>query len=309
MQVHSLFDSTWVTGDYRPSINAYYYRQWVDYQMAFHAHCEVEIMYVISGTCTVETRDKPFAMRKGDAILLDAGVPHRLLVGKDSPCRMLNVEFTFSECEGIYPSVKQLAAASPSVNELLACRKPYMLLHDPTETHQTLKSLVMELDGARRDDGLINLLISQLLVRVARLAAEKERSGTARQTEQYVRAAIEYLHQHYDCDIQARDVAAAVNLHPVYLQRIFKRSQQVTMTDYLIHLRMEKAKMLLARTEIPIAEIADYVGVSSRQYFSELFKKSTGMTPAAYRKSIETFQGFDKQVSIPDNPGKERLQK
>jgi AraC-like DNA-binding protein len=60
--------------------------------------------------------------------------------------------------------------------------------------------------------------------------------------------------------------------------------------------------MLLARTDIPIAEIADYAGFNSRQYFSELFRKMTGTTPAAFRKSVETFQGFDKQVDIVDIP-------
>jgi AraC-like DNA-binding protein len=50
---------------------------------------------------------------------------------------------------------------------------------------------------------------------------------------------------------------------------------------------MEKAKMLLGQSDIPIAEIADYVGISSRQYFHLLFKKYTDCTPVAYRNSIE----------------------
>ena len=108
-----------------------------------------------------------------------------------------------------------------------------------------------------------------------------------------MRQATEYIHQHYDCDIQAKDIAAVVNLHPVYLQRIFKSNMNQTLTEYMAELRIEKAKMLLARTDVPIIEIADYVGFNSRQYFSALFKKHTGYSPAAYRKSVETFTGFD----------------
>lgn len=50
---------------------------------------------------------------------------------------------------------------------------------------------------------------------------------------------------------------------------------------------MEKAKMLLARTDIPITQIADYIGLNSRQYFSMLFRKLTGVTPIEYRRRAE----------------------
>ena len=66
----------------------------------------------------------------------------------------------------------------------------------------------------------------------------------------------------------------------------------VSITEYLTELRVEKAKMLLARTDVPIIEVADYIGLNSRQYFSMLFKKMTGMSPAAYRKSKASIKSF-----------------
>jgi len=290
VELYSLFDPKWTNGDYRPKIDAYYYKQWVDFHMGFHAHASIEIMYVISGTCRVETKRQSIAMGKGEFILLDSGVIHRLVVEKDIPCRMLNVEFTFTGCGGIHPSLGQMAGSSPALQSLLARRTDYILLSDPSDVYHTLKSLVMELDAGIGVDQacMVHLLISQLLIRIARLAETEQIDNANRQTDRYVRKAVEYIHQHYDCDIQAKDISAAVNLHPVYLQRIFRTSMNITMTDYLANVRIGKAKMLLARTDIPIAEIADYVGLNSRQYFSALFKKMTGDTPAAYRKSVET---------------------
>ncbi|MNY55353.1 Bifunctional transcriptional activator/DNA repair enzyme AdaA [compost metagenome] len=101
------------------------------------------------------------------------------------------------------------------------------------------------------------------------------------------------MHQNYDRSIQVKEVAAAVNVHPGYLHRIFKKQTGRTLTDYLNLLRMEKAKMLLAKSEIPVAEIADYVGISSRQYFHLLFKKYAGITPVEYRNSIERYSWSD----------------
>lgn len=297
-QQYSLYDPLWREGgDYRPHIVRYYYKQWVDFHMDVHAHDATEFMYVISGTCVVEVeseaseRARSITMRKGDLILLDAGVPHSLIVEKDSPCRMLNVEFTFTECEGIYPSMKQLVERNTPLSQLLDRHQNSIVLRDPSNIHHILKNIVMEMDtggSSSHNVSMTHLLLSQLLVRVARLAAEEpEDRGAASLNQRYVRQAAEYMHQHYDCDIQVKDIAAAVSLHPVYLQRIFRATMHMTITEYLAELRVEKAKMLLARTEIPIIDIADYIGLNSRQYFSMLFKKVTGLSPTAYRKSIE----------------------
>jgi YesN/AraC family two-component response regulator len=64
--------------------------------------------------------------------------------------------------------------------------------------------------------------------------------------------------------------------------------------EYLTAIRMEKAKMLLLRTDIPATDIPDYVGVGSRSYFHALFKKHTGMTPVEFRRSIDTHQWRDE---------------
>ena len=101
-----------------------------------------------------------------------------------------------------------------------------------------------------------------------------------------MKQSVEYIHHHYDCDIQVKEIAAAVSLHPGYLHRIFKAGMGCTMMDYLMRLRMEKARMLLEQTDIPVIDICSYVGVNSRQYFSTLFKRYTGVTPKAYRQSV-----------------------
>ncbi|MFB9327669.1 helix-turn-helix domain-containing protein [Paenibacillus aurantiacus] len=295
MESFSLFDEKWRLGDYRPQLDAYYYRQWIDFHMNEHAHPQVEIMYVISGRCIVETREQAVELGGGDFIVLDSWVPHRLVVNPAEPCRMLNVEFTFAPSGAVAPSMRQLAETSPALRMLLERRQPWFVLSDPSDVQITLRSLVLELDGHGGEREILShLMIGQLLLQIARLYAEHQRSGLAPQTDRYVRQAVQYILQHYDCECQAKDVAAHVKLHPVYLQRIFRKQMGISMASYIIQVRMDKAKMLLGRTAIPIADIADYVGINSRQYFNELFKRTIGQTPAAYRRSVELV-GWDKK--------------
>ena len=95
MAVYSLYDGKWLTEDFEPWVVAYYFREWHGYSMKPHYHDRVEIMYVIAGSALVEVMKTRLVMDKGDFILIDAGVSHRLEVAKT--CRMLNIEFVFRE--------------------------------------------------------------------------------------------------------------------------------------------------------------------------------------------------------------------
>ncbi|MBD0379009.1 AraC family transcriptional regulator [Paenibacillus sedimenti] len=286
-----LFQQILMERDYHPQVLAYYFKQWNGFVMPFHRHDATEIMYTIHGSCEIEIQTQlesydSVSLKKGEFMILDANVPHRLIVDEANPCRMLNVEFRFIESRGVMPSIKQLAAEETVLSNLLEVQSPYLVLRDPDEVYHIMKSLVLELDKpGTKSDTMVHLLIAQLLLRISRLRSEAV-SSEQPQSDWYVKMSIDFLHQNYDRDIQVKDIAGAVNLHPGYLQRIFKAQTKQTLMEYLTMIRMEKAKMLLIETDVPIAEICDYVGVGSRQYFHMLFKTYTDKTPLEYRKSV-----------------------
>lgn len=290
----TLFKQEWMIGDLYPHVFAYYFKQWSDYTMSFHTHDAIEIMYVISGECGIEVEATETAaacamtLGKGEFILLDANVPHRLIVDERGPCRMLNVEFDFRERQTAFPSVRQLALEDDYVANLITEPFSYLFLRDQSELYPVLKSLVLELDsGGKHVNVKTELLFAQLMVTIGRIRHEA-RSAGVNPANLYVKQSIAYMHHNYDRDIQVKDIAAAVSLHPGYLHRLFRAQQGKSLTGYLTELRMEKAKMLLRETDIAIADICDYVGVGSRQYFHAMFKKYTNQTPIAYRHSVNT---------------------
>lgn len=283
----SLFQQMLEEGDYVPRFYAYYYKQWINYEMPYHQHDSTEIMYMISGVCRIDVKvgdtEKRVTLKKGEFMVLDADVPHRLIVEQAVSCRMLNVEFGFMETEGRTLSLRQIAGEEQEVSFLLNRPFPYLVLVDQEEVYPVLRSLVLELDQRGTEGRMMtHMLFIQLLVCIARLYDERERSEV-QQSEFYIKRSVDFLHQNYDRNIQVKDVAAEVNLHPGYLHRVFRRGTGRTITEYLTMIRMEKAKMLLEQTDIPIHEISDYVGVGSRQYFHMLFKKYTETTPVEYR--------------------------
>ncbi|TFE28575.1 AraC family transcriptional regulator [Cohnella luojiensis] len=287
----SIFDADLLEADFSPQVFAYYFKQWEGFHMNFHQHDSTEIMYVIQGDCLVEWsggagKQRAVKLTKGEFILLDANVPHRLIV--ENTCRMLNVEFGFKMQSDGFPSIKQIAEEEETLRAMVSSPATYLMLQDPDEVYHALKSLVLELDNRLNDGGMLDrMLMSQLLIRISRLRRDAEKNGW-QQADQYVKQSIEFLHQNYDRNILVKEIAAFVNLHPGYLQRIFRAQTGQTLMEYLTAVRMEKAKMLLLHTGIPVSDISDYVGAGSRQYFHALFKKHTGMTPIEFRNSMDT---------------------
>lgn len=281
----SLYDPELVRGAYHPRATAYYFRRWRHFVMDVHAHDAVEIMYVLSGTCRVEAERGSFEMKNGQLILLDARVPHRLIVDP-GPCRMLNVEFVFDERQGPFPTVSDLCSASEALQSFLSDRRPHVLLKDREIVYQATRDLVLELDHHRGSMSLLaHLYWAQALLAIARLAEEAK--SLSRSAHRYVQQAIEFIHENYDSPLKAGDIAAAVNLHPGYLHRLFKAETGVSLMAYVTRYRIEKAKMLLANTGIPVTQIGDYVGIGSSQYFSAVFKRHVGQTPSEYRDAVE----------------------
>src|SRR6266571_1834328 len=96
LQEYSLYNKRWMDGNYYPKVEAYYFREWQNFNMEIHTHKRIEIMYIINGHCTIEILGQTFNLKSGEFTLIDSEVNHRLLV-KEDPCRMLNIEFTFFE--------------------------------------------------------------------------------------------------------------------------------------------------------------------------------------------------------------------
>lgn len=288
MNYGSLYQPLLLQRDCTPRIKGYYYKHFKSLSMSFHKHNTTEIMYAVSGECAVELdikgKIKRVSLKKNEFIIVDANVSHRLIVEQELPRRMLNVEFCFSEGESKLPSIKQFALEEPDLAELIRTPRPYLLLTDPDELYYVLKGLVLELDRQALDapNNMVDLLFMQLLIRIARIHRGAQ-TNEQPQASYYIQQCIHFIQQHYDDELTVKLLAKQVNVHPGYLQRIFKQHTGMTMTSYITSVRIEAAKQLLQQSEFPVLDISEHVGIGSRQYFHALFKRYTGHTPLEYR--------------------------
>lgn len=92
-----------------------------------------------------------------------------------------------------------------------------------------------------------------------------------------------YVREHYREPIGRDEIAAYLHYSNNYLSKLFSRHIGIAVRDYINAFRVDAAKKMLRETTCPIGDIALDVGFDSMAYFSTVFRKSTGITPAQYR--------------------------
>ncbi|CAH1201795.1 Regulator of RpoS [Paenibacillus allorhizoplanae] len=94
------------------------------------------------------------------------------------------------------------------------------------------------------------------------------------------------VQEQFHTQISLRSVAQQVYMNPHYLGKLFKANANVSFNEYMLQLRMEKAKELLLFTDKKVYEIAQEVGFGELDWFYKRFKNYTGVSAGEFRASV-----------------------
>ncbi|MEI2396452.1 response regulator [Paenibacillus phytohabitans] len=124
--------------------------------------------------------------------------------------------------------------------------------------------------------------IRSLLSGLCREACALVEEARSLESTRIIHQAIAYIRSHLDTGLSLEQVAKQINLSPGYFSNLFKKVQGGSFQQYVMHEKMEKAKAMLIGG-LQVQEIAQDLGYEHRRYFSEVFKKYTGMTPSEFK--------------------------
>lgn len=100
----------------------------------------------------------------------------------------------------------------------------------------------------------------------------------------YVRETIDYLESHYAEQLTVPQIASAVGISPIYLNKVFKLATGKTLAEYLNYYRIKQSLVMLSNSSGTINEISETVGYHDVRSYIRFFKKFHHMTPNEYRK-------------------------
>lgn len=136
-----------------------------------------------------------------------------------------------------------------------------------------------------RRNGFLKLFIAKLIDEYSsELAKGEVRQEVGGEASEYIKNAIAYIAKNYSQNIKINDLADYVGVNRSYLASSFKKATGYSPKEYLLSLRMEKAKSLLETTDMTINGISNAIGYSDQLAFSRMFKRYTGASPTIYRE-------------------------
>ncbi|NQX68358.1 AraC family transcriptional regulator [Paenibacillus alba] len=119
------------------------------------------------------------------------------------------------------------------------------------------------------------------------LAGKIEEKRSSRGSNKTIEKMLVYIREHYhESEFSLDQLADKFALSPPYISKLFKEQTERNFIDYLIEIRINAAKELLADKHRKVNDISELVGYTNARSFLRAFKKYTGMTPTEYREWI-----------------------
>lgn len=151
-----------------------------------------------------------------------------------------------------------------------------------TEVHKIIFELANSADYIR--DMKINSSINELLVLLMNESWHPEEHTDAFRNKVNLTPLREYLETHYMEKVSLNMLSDKFFISKFYLTRIFKEQFGVSINNYILNLRITKAKQMLRFTDKKLEDISEQCGLGAAPYFSRIFKQVEGITPSEFRK-------------------------
>ena len=251
-----------------------------DWQSILHSHPFSELFYVINGQGAFLAEGSEFPVKQNDMVIINPHVQH---TEKSLPGAPLN--YIVLGIEGLSFSFGRLATARAGVSSQPTPDTVYKHNMSKTNVYSYLNIMLEEITEQQEDyEAVRQNLLEVLLICILRSGSLSVVPDNSRLLNRECTQIKNYLDANYSEDITLDTLSALTHMNKYYLAHTFTKYMGLSPINYLLQKRIQEGKSLLESTSYSIAQISDLLGFSSQSYFSQAFRKATGMTPMQYRK-------------------------
>ena len=241
------------------------------------------ISYMISGERLIYSPTFTAIAQAGDIIFIPRYVYRRSSFIANEPYEHILIKFTDSMVDDLFQTI-----GIENYNELCAEH----VVHLEKSTQASVLSILNDMEKEWKSyNKYSELLLKGLLNKLIILCIRERIIGGVNATHlekkhDCLADAIIYIKTHLRESPSLEETARQANISPSYLSKIFISHLKTSFSDFVINEKITFAQKLLADSELSMTEIASEAGFSSHSYFSDSFKRNTGMTPMQFRKSF-----------------------
>lgn len=251
-----------------------------------HCHSDFEILYFTHGSAECIINNKVYQVSEGDMILIN---PYDVHYGT-TPINQERFSFYCIDFD--------ISLISDEVFNTFLPDKYRFENYIPAGECENILPYFKNIHKAYTDtyDGWKLSVQGNLLLLFSFLLQNKHYYTESTSNNNFMKSVFSYIEENYAKQISSKDIADHLSYTPSYFCRYFKKNFSCTFSEFLNIFRIKKATSLIDNGCRKVSELTTQVGFNNFSYFSNTFKKHTGILPSEYIKYIST------QDKLSDTP-------
>lgn len=252
----------------------------------FHIHHKYEIYYEIEGTRRYFIEDAAYIVNAGSVVLIGDNQIHKTASVGDTPSSRIVLNFSaeyLGKIAEIFPEVDFFSFLSEEHNHLLS----NITVKQQNHIYSMLQQLLeLQEQTSAEGEAVRKMLLATLLLELKDLCKQQQAQGgeSDRVSNHIVEQIQTYIAEHYAEKLTLTGIASQFYISPYYLSRLFKKSINLSLIEYINGVRIKAAQNLIEKTNESISDISEKTGFLTTAHFRRVFKDATGLSPQQYRQ-------------------------
>lgn len=247
-----------------------------DWHSTPHSHNCAELFFITNGQGQFQIEEQIHSVGPNDLIIVNPNVVHTEISINTQPLEYIVLGIEGIELSSFNNQDDRYAIINcRSIRDIVLFYLQHMLkeIEIKSDNYEIICQDLMEI--------LLILILRQTGLTTT-LTPDKRKSTHLCSTVR------RYIDTHYRENITLDSLVEMTHVSKYYLVHVFTKEYGISPINYMISCRVEEAKQLLKNDDYSLAFISRILGFSSPSYFSQRFKKLTGMSPNLYRKKSRT---------------------
>ena len=257
-------------------------------------YCDyVELRYILDGSLKVEIESNPVIFKDGEVCFMNSQAYHHEVL-QDSECTVINVNMSVRIFNDLFlnqieiPKLQQFLRAhlvKRGIEERFLCFTP---VNDDSRNliDDSFRSILEE--AVQNRAGRMYFYQGYILQLMDHLSSRYNVMRDSRDVQMYhdllMESVSNFMKDHLQ-DVTLNDLRDAYHYHPNFFTSLIRKYHGVTFSEYLLYLRVNRAKELLKDTSMNVDEIIYLVGYNNKTFFTRKFTEQTGLSPAKFRRN------------------------
>lgn len=249
---------------------------------------DARLFFCYNGSGLIRVKDTVYQMESENILLIPSGMSYHLYTPEYKVIYIaVNFDYTLENVDKKQP----IPPAEQSLYNPIQ-RLEHIQFHDNLAFNDVIylkkagrlsnRLLRLEQEYSQKFlyyERLSSNILAEVLFECARMLSSQKYSYN----HESIAKVIGYIHENYRQEITNQEIGKMLDLHPNYVNSIFKSFTGIPLHQYVLRVRISHAIELLLTGELSIGEIAINCGFCDIYHFSKCFKKAVGVTPSKYR--------------------------